>query len=110
MNARTALAKAVFWLADKLERVKTPRRTHRMIWDGRDGAPRVGDPEWVWMPCRASLWLFEVAERIDPEHFGHWGIDHVRNGGCRTTPCPDCGGLICDLGGDFGGDFGEEAA
>jgi hypothetical protein len=92
VNARTRLAKAVFWLSGQLARIRTPQLTHRFIWDSPDAAPRLGDAQRRWLPCRMSLRLMDLSTRIDPVHWDHWAGVHP---GCDGEPCTGCGGVDC---------------
>lgn len=89
---RTEVAKGVFWLAGKTRHIKTWQREYRFVKSWK--RPRPFEPmERRWGTWSGSVWLLELAERIDPEHFDHWAFkyDHCQGERCRR--CASCGGF-----------------
>jgi hypothetical protein len=99
----TRAAKAVYWLAGKLSRIQTPRRTYRIV----SIDPFVSEPAGRhWMSCQTSMKLLRLSLHLDPVHWDHWALVHDH---CEPTPCPDCGGCECGWD-DEDDDQDEEAA
>lgn len=91
MNRRTR-AKLAHRLGGYLSRIKTWQRTYELVdrdEDGFDFRP-VGR---TWMSCAASVRLEELAMQLDWDHWDHWALIHDD---CDPTPCPECGGCVCD--------------
>ena len=79
MRSRTRTAKAVYWLSGKLSRIETRQRSYDL--DGRPTGERRA-------PCRLSLDLLALSQRLDRDHWDHWTCKH--DDGRR---CPACGGI-----------------
>lgn len=101
----TRLAKAVYWLAGQLSRIRTPSHLYEL----RGSPNELGEyedmddmfirrPGWVWSSWSGALKLIFVANRLDWVHFDHWALDHSR---CEPTPCEKCGGFECGLEDDI---------
>lgn len=102
MIQNTRLAKAVYWLAGELSRVKTYRQTYQWTNQGewREAVGGEGPlPEMetekagrLWMPCGLSMKLLGLSESLDYKHWEHWALEHsLCDEGSR---CYVCGGHI----------------
>jgi hypothetical protein len=97
----TRLAKAAYWLAGELSRVKTYQQTYS--WKNPEAMftaePGESLPEIemvkagrLWLPCALSMKLLVLSEKLDVEHRDHWALEHSL---CEEgLPCRDCGGHI----------------
>lgn len=91
MNRRTR-AKLAFRLGGYLSRIKTPQRCYELVHtdDGDFESRPVGR---IWTSCVASVRLEKLSMRLDWDHWDHWALIHDD---CDPTPCPECGGCVCD--------------
>ena len=101
MIQSTRLAKAAYWLAGELSRIKPYQRTY--AWENPDewltAVPDEELPEMklvkagrIWLPCNLSLRMLVLSEKLDVEHWDHWALEHSL---CEDgLPCHDCGGHI----------------
>lgn len=94
---RTRIAQKIYWVSGKLSKIKTPRRTYRVVSiDPEAKNPddiMVTEPAEVrWMSCHTSMRLLELSAKIDPHHWDHWALVHDR---CGPTPCAQCHGCNC---------------
>lgn len=90
---RRRLAKAVFALGGKLQRIKTWHRLYRFDWPDKSSKPTFTRIKGGWLPWQLSTKMRVVwSERLDPHHWEHWALVHED---CRDgDPCPVCGGWI----------------
>jgi hypothetical protein len=84
----------VYWCAGWLSRVKTYQRTYELISEPGDPRPEFRQVERMWVSCQLSMWLLEQSVHLDPKHWDHWALVHDPADG---PPCPDCGGILCEL-------------
>lgn len=92
MNVRRLLAKLCHRIGGQLTAIKVPRHTYRIVsFDPlkTEKMPR----SWVTNPW--AIKLIVLGMKLDGEHWDHWGLQHDNCGG---TPCPACGGTICEEG------------
>jgi hypothetical protein len=95
-------ARAVFWLAGKLSRIKTPQRMYRVVWDDHLATEERPHPFHTvptkrrWVMCRTSQRALSMAMSLAWDHWNHFALEHD---GCpQCHPCPDwrCRGVVCD--------------
>lgn len=102
MIQSTRLAKAAYWLAGELSRVKTYRQTYRFANQVEWSSAVAGDgplPEMemekagrLWLPCTLSMKMLTLSLALDHEHWDHWALEHSL---CEEgLPCHDCDGHI----------------
>lgn len=100
-RSRRRLARAAYRVGGWLVHVKTYQREYKL-------APPTGpDQDLVFIPVGRSwqsigwAWdLLEQSERLDPEHWEHWAVDHSAPpvDGTVCPRCPVCGGGTCGDG------------
>ena len=100
MIQSTRLAKAAYWLAGELSRVKTYRQTWTWVNPQiLEGDPNEPLPELdmrkagrMWLPCATSMKMLVLSQRLDHKHWDHWALEHSL---CEEgLPCRDCGGHV----------------
>lgn len=101
MIQSTRLAKAAYWAAGELSRVKTYQRTY--TWENPDVflEAKAGEPlpeldmrpaGRIWLPCGLSMKLLSLSQDLDHKHWDHWALEHSLCEGGQT--CNDCNGHI----------------
>jgi len=92
------LAKAVYWAAGHLSRIKTYRRMYEVV----SFTPVVTKPVGRrWLSCELSMTLLKLSMRLDWDHWDHWALDHT---GHPTVLCPGCGAPMCPDDDDWSAD------
>lgn len=101
MIQSTRLAKAAYWAAGELSRVKTYQRIYEWKNPQEFQEAVFGEalPELdmqpvgrIWLPCRLSMKLLGLSQDLDHKHWDHWALEHRL---CEDGQnCNDCGGHI----------------
>jgi hypothetical protein len=104
MNRRTVTAKAAYWLAGQLSRVKTYQRFYEFEGfleneneDGTYVLPEPRDAGRRWFQCQWSTNLMLWSSHHDPDHWDHWALDHTtcEHENREIVRCESCGGWVC---------------
>lgn len=108
MIQSTLLAKAAYWLAGQLSRIKTNQMTYEWVNPQEFMEAEVGEdlPEMdmkeagkIKLPCRLSMKLLNWSQDLDHKHWDHWALQHTL---CEGTACADCKGHVDpDLGDEW---------
>lgn len=89
-SIRTRTAKAVYWLAGKLSRIKTERMTYKLVSCDPVEFEPAGKSKGS---CKLSMDLLVWSQHLDWDHWDHWALQHAD---CEGERCPRCGGIICE--------------
>jgi hypothetical protein len=103
--SRRSVAKALYVVGGYLSRVRTPRRTRRLVGYDQENHRLITEPgAWRWSPCRTSMRMLKLSMRLDWDHWDHWALQHRE---CNPEPCRECGGCKCEPTIDPDGEISE---
>lgn len=93
------LGKLLYRVAGWLTKIKVPKRSYELVNAGKimDEPPQFVALERTWQPISLSWKFLTWSERVNPQHWDHWALDHSD---CNVGKCSECGGDICNQGED----------